>query len=64
MVDKHIGAVVVMDVSERDYARKVILKGRSSRETKVFVAVINWVIRSQEMMIHQLQDYICGRCRG
>jgi CBS domain-containing protein len=42
MVEKHIGALVVMDgaglvglVSERDYARKVILKGRSSREMKV-----------------------------
>src|SRR5687767_7754466 len=42
MVDKNIGALVVMDgisfvglVSERDYARKVILKGRSSKEMKV-----------------------------
>jgi CBS domain-containing protein len=42
MVAKNIGALVVMSgadlvglVSERDYARKVILKGRSSREMKV-----------------------------
>ena len=42
MVDKNVGALVVMDgtsfvglVSERDYARKVILKGRSSKEMKV-----------------------------
>ena len=42
MAEKGIGAVVVMDgsalagiVTERDYARKVILKGRSSRETPV-----------------------------
>jgi CBS domain-containing protein len=42
MVDKNIGALVVMDgitfvglVSERDYARKVILKGRASKEMKV-----------------------------
>jgi CBS domain-containing protein len=39
MADKNVGALVVMDgakvtgiVSERDYARKVILHGRSSRE--------------------------------
>ena len=42
MAEKGIGAMVVMDgsalagiVTERDYARKVILKGRSSRETPV-----------------------------
>lgn len=42
MADKGIGALVVLDgsgiaglVSERDYARKVILEGRSSRDTPV-----------------------------
>ena len=42
MADRDIGALVVMDgsdlvgfVSERDYARKVFLQGRSSREMKV-----------------------------
>ena len=42
MAEKEIGALLVMDgdrlagiLSERDYARSVILKGRSSRETKV-----------------------------
>ena len=42
MADKAIGSLVVMAddslvgiVTERDYARKVIIKGRSSRETKV-----------------------------
>jgi len=42
MADKHAGALmVVLDgglvgvVSERDYARKVILQGKSSRETQV-----------------------------
>ena len=43
MADKSIGSLVVMDddekllgiVTERDYARKVIVKGRSSRETRV-----------------------------
>lgn len=43
MADHHIGAVLVMRgdelagiLSERDYARKVILKGRSSAETAVW----------------------------
>jgi CBS domain-containing protein len=42
MADKNVGAVLVTDedelagiLSERDYARKVILHGRSSRDTKV-----------------------------
>ena len=42
MAEKNIGALLVMDgdaisgiVSERDYARKVVLAGRSSRETPV-----------------------------
>src|SRR5262249_18051858 len=42
MAEHHVGAVVVMRgpalegiVSERDYARKVILRGRSSADTPV-----------------------------
>src|SRR5215468_1595012 len=42
MADRPVGALLVMDgeslsgiVSERDYARKVILKGRSSADTPV-----------------------------
>jgi len=42
MAEKEIGALVVLEydkmvgiLSERDYARKVILKGKSSKETQV-----------------------------
>jgi len=42
MADKDIGALLVMEgdkmvgiISERDYARKVILQGKASKETKV-----------------------------
>jgi len=42
MAEKGVGALVVFDkddvvgiISERDYARKVILKGRQSQDTKV-----------------------------
>jgi CBS domain-containing protein len=42
MADKNIGAVLVMEnniivgiLSERDYARKIIIKGKSSKETVV-----------------------------
>lgn len=42
MVEKNVGAIIIMDdtnfkglFTERDYARKVMLKGRTSRDTQV-----------------------------
>jgi CBS domain-containing protein len=51
MAEHHIGAVLVMEgeqllgiLSERDYARKVILQGRSSHDTAVSVIMSSPVV--------------------
>ena len=51
MADKNVGALVVVEddklagiISERDYARKVILKGKSSKKTIVREIMVSKVI--------------------
>lgn len=59
MAEKHIGALPVMRndalvgiVSERDYARKVILRGRSSAETAI------WEIMASPVITVGLEDTV------
>ncbi len=62
MAEKEIGALVVVEdgkmvgiLSERDYARKIILKGKSSKETKVREIMTTKVI-------HISPDKKVGKC--
>ena len=69
MADKHIGALPVMRddelvgiVSERDYARKVILLGRSSAETPVWQIMTSDVVTvSPEDMVHRCMEIMTER---
>lgn len=54
MANKEVGALMVMEgakligvISERDYARKVILRGRSSKETQIREIMTTRVVYAQ-----------------
>lgn len=69
MANKHVGALPVMRglslvgiVSERDYARKVILHGRSSAETAVWEIMSSPVITvAPEDTVHHCMQLVTER---
>jgi CBS domain-containing protein len=69
MAEKGIGALVVLDgdalagvVTERDYARKVILKGRSSRTTAVKdIMTADVVTTSSDQSVEECMNTVTER---
>ena len=69
MADKHIGALPVLRgeeligiVSERDYARKVILLGRSSSDTPVWQIMTSEVVTvSPDEAVHRCMEIMTER---
>ena len=69
MADKHIGALPVMRddalvgiVSERDYARKVILLGRSSSDTPVWQIMTSDVVTvAADELVHRCMEIMTER---
>jgi CBS domain-containing protein len=72
MATRHVGALLVMSqdrllgiISERDYARKVILKNRSSHDTPVGdIMTANPVTVSSDVTVHHCMEVMTeGRFR-
>ena len=72
MAEKGIGSLVVMEdqeligiMSERDYARKVIIKGRSSKTTQVAeIMTVDVITASSDMTVNKCMAMMTEkRCR-
>jgi CBS domain-containing protein len=72
MANQHVGALLVMEngvllgiISERDYARKVILLNRGSRETKVgdIMSSPAIVVKPEDTVHHCMQIMTVQRIR-
>ena len=72
MADKGIGSLVVTEndelkgsVTERDYARKVIIKGRSSKTTQVAdIMTVDVITASSDMTVNKCMEMMTEkRCR-
>lgn len=69
MGEKNIGALLVMEsehlkgiISERDYARKIILKGKSSQDTQVSdIMTANVITVLPEDTIEKCMELMSGR---
>ena len=64
MADKNVGALMVVDgdnlvgvFSERDYAPKIVLRGKASKET-----LVKEIMSSEVFWVEP--DQIIGRCHG
>ena len=77
MSESNIGALLVMEgeevagiVTERDYARKIILMSRSSKETpvrEIMTSAVMYVHPSQtseECMVHDREPFAPPACHG
>jgi len=68
MADKRVGALIVMQdgklggiVTERDYARKVIIKGRSSETTRVDeIMTVKVLTTTSEQTVEQCMGMMSG----
>ncbi len=69
MAEKHVGALLVIDdgklvgvFSERDYAREVVLKGRTSKTTTIAEVMSSQVITvTPNQLVHECMSLMSGK---